>query len=199
MKLLASPTSPFARKLRILIIEKKLPVDVQASDSMSPQHPAFALNPLGKLPVLLLDDGSTLIDSPLIAEYLDSLSAPYLIATAQRQAIKQSEAIADGVADAAVLWHMELKRPQAQQSPEFIERQKLKVERGLAYAAQRLQNQGRLIDGLDWSLADIAWLCTFDYCWLRLSDFVADWPSVQTLQVWSRSLQTRLSVVSTQP
>lgn len=197
MKLLASPTSPFARKLRILLIEKQLEVEVLANEAISPTHPAFAHNPLGKVPVLLLDDGSCLIDSPLIADYLDGLAKPSLLPTEQRRAIQQWEALADGIADAAVLWFMETRRPESQQSPDFIARQRLKVERGFEHFAQVLASQP-LVPGFDWTLAEIALLSTLDYCLLRLPE-LNDWSSVQQLLVWRARYANRLSVLSTSP
>ncbi len=74
MKLLSSPTSPYARKVRIALAEKKIDCELVeaspwAADSIVPTH-----NPLGKVPVLLLDDGTALYDSRVIVEYLDTVS-----------------------------------------------------------------------------------------------------------------------------
>src|ERR1700704_1656134 len=142
MKLLASPTSPYVRKVRIALAEKKIDCElIEASpwvkDSIVPTH-----NPLGKIPVLVLDDGTRLYDSRVIVEYLDTVSpVSRLIPEPSRQriAVKRWEALADGLCDAAAAINIERKRPARQQSMEWIERQQGKVDRALAEMAQELE------------------------------------------------------------
>src|SRR3954469_9769060 len=118
MKLLSSTASPFTRKVRIVLAEKRiecelLPVAVQPAD-----NPVNAHNPLGKIPTLILDDGTALYDSRVIAEFLDSVSPiSRLIPEEKRDrvAVRRWEALADGVLDAGLLVRYEGTREKAQQ------------------------------------------------------------------------------------
>jgi glutathione S-transferase len=169
MKLLASPTSPYARKVRIALAEKKIDCElVEASpwvkDSIVPTH-----NPLGKVPVLILDDGTALYDSRVIVEYLDTVSpVSRLIPEPSRQriAVKRWEALADGICDAAVAIVREAARPAKQQSSEAIERNREKIERGIVDMAAELADKP-WCNGEAHSLADIATGCTLGYLDLR--------------------------------
>jgi glutathione S-transferase len=169
MKLLASPTSPYARKVRIALAEKKIDCElVEASpwveDSIVPAH-----NPLGKVPVLILDDGTALYDSRVIVEYLDTVSpVSRLIPEPSRQriAVKRWEALADGICDAAVAIVREAARPARQQSSEAIDRQREKIERGIIDMASELADKA-WCNGEAHSLADIATGCTLGYLDLR--------------------------------
>ena len=169
MKLLASPTSPYARKVRIALAEKKIDCElVEASpwvnDSIVPTH-----NPLGKVPVLILDDGTALYDSRVIVEYLDTVSpVSRLIPEPSRQriAVKRWEALADGICDAAVAIVREAARPARQQSSETIDRQREKIERGIVDMASDLADKP-WCNGEAHSLADIATGCALGYLDLR--------------------------------
>src|SRR6202166_4942750 len=114
MKLLASQTSPYARKVRIAIAEKKIECDLVEESPWTPDTTVPNYNPLGKVPVLVLDDGTTLFDSRVIVEYLDTVSpVSRLIPEPNRQRIvvKRWEALADGICDAAAAVVLERKRP----------------------------------------------------------------------------------------
>ena len=131
MKLYGSLTSPYVRKLRILLREKDIPCEFVQADAWAADSPVPRLNPLGKVPVLERNDGSALYDSPVILEYLDSLKAPALLASAgeERWAMLRLQALADGILDATVTRLLESRRPQPQQSPENIKRQEEKIAR----------------------------------------------------------------------
>ena len=134
MKLIASLTSPYARKVRIVLAEKKIECDLIEESPWSAESSVQRYNPLGKVPVLVLDDGSTLFDSRVIVQYLDTVSpVSRLIPEAGRQriAVKRWEAIADGICDAASAIVIERRRPAKQQSGEWIDRQSGKVELAL--------------------------------------------------------------------
>src|SRR6478752_457345 len=134
MKLLASKTSPYARKVRIAFAEKKIEYTLVEQDPFSPDSIVGQHNPLGKLPVLLLDDGTTLFDSRVIVEYIDSVSpVSRLIPEPARQriAVRRWEALADGVCDAAVLMVREAKRAQKLQDGDWVARQQRKVHEGV--------------------------------------------------------------------
>jgi len=175
MKLIASLTSPFARKVRIVAAEKHieyaLVVDVPWADDT--HVPEF--NPLGKVPVWVLEDGKTLFDSRVIVEYLDSISpVGHLLPKEPRPRItvKRWEALADGITDAAALVFVERKRPDAQRSPEWIQRQLGKVAAGLKAMSEELGNQA-WCTGDTFSLADIALGCTLGYLDFRFPEI--DW------------------------
>lgn len=175
MKLIASPTSPYARKVRIALAEKKIEYTLVDDSPWSPDSTVPGLNPLGKVPVLVLDDGTTLFDSRVIVEYLDTVSpVSRLIPEPSRQriAVKRWEALADGVCDAAVAIILERKRPARQQSADAIGWQRQKVERGVAEFARELGDKP-WCGGDSYSLADIAVGCALGYLDLRHPDL--DW------------------------
>lgn len=175
MKLLGSIPSPFARKVRIVLAEKRVecmfePVEVMAADTPVPRH-----NPLGKIPVLVLDDGATLYDSRVICEFLDTVSPiGRLIPEESRDriAVRRWEALADGVTDAGILIRYERAREAPQQSPAWIERQTGKLERGLAEMAGDLGDKP-WCHGNAYTLADIAFGCTLG--WLAFRFPALDW------------------------
>ncbi|MHB8493583.1 MAG: glutathione S-transferase [Casimicrobiaceae bacterium] len=172
MKLIGSPTSPFARKARIALAEKKIEYQLLNVSPMDPGNPVHEWNPLGKLPVLLLDDGMHLYDSRVIVEYIDLVSpVSRLIPEPARQRIvvKKWEALADGVCDATVAIVMERRRPEAQRSGEWIDRQRRKIEEGTAELARELGDRAWCY-GEACSLADIATGCALGYLDLRHSE-----------------------------
>ena len=130
MRLLSSPTSPYARKVRMTLIEKGLAdqVTVDAAVPLGTADEAAAVrrvNPLAKIPALVLDTGEALYDSPVICEYLDSLgTGPTLLPAAgpARWTALRRQALGDGVADAAFNIVMEHRRPEAQRSTEWLDR-----------------------------------------------------------------------------
>jgi len=175
MKLIASPTSPYARKVRIALAEKKIEYTLVDESPWPADTVVSGLNPLGKVPVLVMDDGATLFDSRVIVEYLDTVSpVSRLIPEPSRQriAVKRWEALADGVCDAAVAIILERKRPTRQQSADWIERQRQKVERGVVEFAREL-GERPWCSGDSYSLADIAVGCALGYLDLRHPDL--DW------------------------
>jgi glutathione S-transferase len=173
LKLLASPTSPYARKVRVVLAEKKIEYQLVDASPWIATSEVPAHNPLGKVPVLVLDDGSTLYDSRVIVEYLDTVSpVSRLIPEPSRQriAVRRWEALADGICDAAVAVTLERKRPSLQQSDEWVERQHDKIARGVAELARDLEERP-WCSGDAYSLADIATGCALGYLDLRYADF----------------------------
>ena len=119
MKLIASLTSPYARKVRIALAEKKIEYELVEAAPWAEDTNVPAFNPLGKIPVLVLDDGTSLFDSRVIVEYLDTVSpVSRLIPEPNRQriAVKCWEALADGICDAAAAIVIEGRRPLKQRS-----------------------------------------------------------------------------------
>src|SRR2546423_11280499 len=132
MKLLASKTSPYARKVRIAFAEKKIEYTLVEQDPWSPDTIVGQHNPLGKVPVLVLEDGTNLFDSRVIVEYIDLVSPVSRLIpepTRQRILVKRWEALADGLMDAAVNARIESLRSRKLQSAEAIERHRTKMAR----------------------------------------------------------------------
>ena len=200
MKLIASLTSPYARKVRIVLAEKKIECDLIEESPWSAESCVQQYNPLGKVPVLVLDDGSTLFDSRVIVQYLDAVSpVSRLIPEAGRQriAVKRWEALADGLCDAASAIVIERRRPAKQQSREWIDRQNGKVEAALKELASDLGERA-WCNGEAYSLADIATGCALGYLDLRHPD--VDWRSAYTNLVrLAEKLARRPSFAETLP
>lgn len=172
MKLIASLTSPYARKVRIVLAEKKIDCPLQLDIPWESTSTVADFNPLGKVPVLLMDDGSSLYDSRVIAEYLDTISpVSRLLPQDRRQLVetRRFEALADGICDAAASIVVERRRPAAQQSQEWIDRQQGKIDRGLAALASMLGDR-HWCNGEGYSLADIATGCMLGYLDFRFAE-----------------------------
>ena len=175
MKLIGSLASPFVRKARIVLAEKRIEYELvvdnpSASDTRVPEY-----NPLGKVPVLITDDGATLYDSSVIVEYLDTVSPVGRLIPEPGRArihVKRWEALADGLLDAAVLIASERRRPASKQSKDWIERQTRKVRQGLRVASSELADRAWCW-GDSYSLADIALGCALGYLDFRFANL--DW------------------------
>lgn len=174
MKLIASTTSPFARKVRVVLMEKNIPCDFIVDIPWNPDTEVPKFNPLGKVPVLVRDGGDTLYDSRVIVEYLEQVKAwPMLIPVEAEAmiAVKKFEALADGIADAAAAIFIERKRPEAQQSADWIARQHAKIDNGLATLNTMVE--GPWCMGTAFTLADIAAGSTLGYLAFRFPEI--DW------------------------
>lgn len=175
MKLIGSLTSPYVRKVRIVLAEKKIEYDFELDSPWTPETSVPKLNPLGKIPVLVLDEETVLFDSRVISEYLDNVAPNNKLMPApnrERTEVKRWEALADGICDAAALTFLEKKRPTAQQNPEWIARQESKIIQGLEYMAGELGESSYCI-GTHFSLADIATGCALGYLSFRFPEI--DW------------------------
>ncbi|HEY0489781.1 MAG TPA: glutathione S-transferase N-terminal domain-containing protein [Telluria sp.] len=176
MKLIGSLASPYVRKVRVVLAEKKLDYDYELENVWSPDTNISQSNPLGKVPCLMMDDGSPMYDSRVIAEYLDTLTPVCKLLPPNgrdRANVKVWEALADGVLDAAVLVRLEKTlRPLEQQSDAWIERQMAKVSAGLAVMSQDL-GESQFCMGHQYSLADVAVGCTLGWLAFRFPDI--DW------------------------
>ncbi len=166
MKLFGTPGSPFARKVRVFLEEKRIPHEYVVERGSAPGSRVPQFNPLAKVPTLALDDGRGLYDSPVIVEYLDSLgTGPRLIpeAFAERIEVKRWEALGDGIAEATVAINHDLREPKEKQHPPaWHERQQLKIDRGLA-AMEKDLGGGEFCFGGRFTLADIAAGYALDY------------------------------------
>ncbi|GAB2727541.1 glutathione S-transferase [Comamonas sediminis] len=205
MKLLGSLTSPFVRKVRVVLAEKKLDYRLETVDVWGDRATIAMVNPLGKVPCLVLDDGSALVDSRVIVEYLDTLSPVGRLIPSlgrERAEVRSWEAMADGVLDAAVLARMEYAfagRTELQRSPAWVERQLGKVWAGLDAMSLGLGEKTYFAgNGIHISLADIAVGCCL--AWLRFRFPELDWAGryPQLAQLLDR-LEARPSFAATQP
>lgn len=172
MKLIGSLTSPYVRKIRIVLAEKKIDYDLVLDSPWVEGNQVAALNPLGKVPVLVLEDASTLYDSRVIAEYLDTVAPNNRLIPAsgrERISVKRWEALADGVLDAAVAAFLEARRPDGERSPSWIDRQHGKIAQALQVMSDELGEQP-WCHGNNLSLADIAVGCALGYVSFRLPD-----------------------------
>src|SRR5712672_3541252 len=119
MKLLGSLASPYTRKVRVVLAEKKIECELEPVDVHPAENPVNAHNPLGKVPTLVLDDGTTLYDSRVIVEFLDSVSPISKLipeGTRDRLAVRRWDALAEGVTDAGILVRYESLRDKSEQS-----------------------------------------------------------------------------------
>ena len=173
MKLIGSLTSPYVRKVRIVANEKHIELDFVVDVPWNPDTKVGDFNPLGKIPVLVLDDGATLFDSRVIVEYLDSVTpVSRLIPEANRQriAVKRWEALADGITDAAALIFIErAQRAPEHQSAAWILRQEQSVFRGLEAMSEDL-GEKKWCTGDLMNLADVATGCALGYLDFRFPD-----------------------------
>lgn len=200
MKLVIAKPSPYARKARVALIEKGIPFETEIDVPWNPGTEAQHLNPLGKIPILVLDDGRVVHDSKVIVDYLETLGRlPSLIPSdpSLRLAHKQIEATADGVCDAVVLIVLERSRAPALQSTDWVSRQLRKVEAGTSALAHELGPRQWFV-GSEFGLADIAVGCMLGYLDLRLVEF--DWHSRHpNLAVFAERIFTRPSFAATIP
>ena len=172
MKLIGSHTSPFARKVRIVLAEKQIEYDFVIDSPWLADSKVPSLNPLGKIPVLVLDDETRLFDSRVIVEYIDNVTPNNKLFPAtnrERTEVKRWEALADGICDAAATAFLEGKRPEAQRSNDWIQRQRDKVTRSLEFMAEELGEKSFCM-GTHISMADLATGAALGYLAFRFAD-----------------------------
>jgi len=183
MKLLSAPASPFARKVRIVLAEKRIECEVARVDVQPQDNPVNVHNPLGKIPTLLLDDGTALFDSRVIVEFLDNLAANSRLIpqdNRERIAVRRWEALADGVLDAGLLIRYESLRPEGERSAAWMGKQDARMRRGLAQMEAELGTRA-WCQGERYTLADIALGCCVGWIGFRKPagiDWRADYPGL---------------------
>jgi glutathione S-transferase len=203
MKLIGAVTSPYARKVRIVMAEKKLDFQFVTEDVWSATTTISQSNPLGKVPCLVMEGGEALFDSRVIVEYIDTLSpvGKLIPSTGRERAeVKTWEALADGVLDAAILARLEATWPgrsAEQRSSAWIERQMGKIDASLKSISQGLGDKPYCA-GIHFSLADIAVGCVFGYLDFRFAqiNWRAQYPNLAKLD---EKLALRASFVDTRP
>lgn len=199
MKLIGSLTSPYVRKIRIVLAEKKIDCEFVVDSPWVEGNQVSQFNPLGKVPVLLLDDASTVYDSRVIAEYLDAVAPNNRLIPAsgrERISVKRWEALADGVLDAAVAAFLESRRRDGERSQTWLDRQRGKVADGLRAMSEELGDQA-WCHGSGISLADIAVGCALGYVSFRLGDI--RWQQHANLLTLHEKLMQRPAFADTVP
>lgn len=197
MKLYCSPTSPYARKVRIVAAERGLAAMIEEITATPFENPVVAAaNPLSKIPTLVLDDGTAFYDSPVICEYLDSLGLrPRLIPDRgeARWATLRLQALADGVLDAAFSSVMETRRPEAQRSEEWLTRWRAGIGRAVTAAVTEPARTSRELN-----LGQITLACALGYLDFRHPDL--DWrTATPELTPWFEAWTERPSFAATVP
>jgi len=203
MKLIGSAASPYVRKVRVVMAEKRLDYQFVKEDVWADDTTIGHSNPLGKVPCLIMEGSEAMFDSRVIVEYLDTLSpVGKLIPTQgrERAEVKTWEALADGVMDAGILWRLEAtwpKRADGERSQAWMDRQRAKVVGGIAAMSKGLGDKP-FCSGIHLSLSDIAVGCALGWVSYRFPDI--DWreefPNLGRL--YDKLLQ-RPSFADTQP
>jgi glutathione S-transferase len=183
MKLLGGSISPYTRKVRIVLAEKKIECEFEVADVNPPENPVNAHNPLGKIPTLLMDDGTALFDSRVIVEFLDNVSPIARLIpedNRERVAVRRWEALADGCLDAGLLVRYESVRPKKEQSAAWSSKQTGKLKRSLAAIALELADKP-WCHGDRYTLADIAVACCLGWVDFRKPadiDYRSEYPAL---------------------
>ena len=203
MKLLGSTSSPYVRKVRVVMAEKKLDYELVNEDVWSADTTISDCNPLGKVPCLVMEGAEALFDSRVIVEYLDTLSPVGKLIPAvgrERAEIKTWEALADGLMDAAILARLEATwagRTNSQRSQAWIDRQLGKVN-ATVKAMNRGLGEKPFCAGIHLTLADIAVGCALGYLDFRFPqiDWRTEYPNLVRLY---DKLRQRPSFADTMP
>lgn len=200
MKLIGSLSSPFVRKVRIVMAEKKLDYEFVIEDVWSADTNIQQWNPLGKVPCLITDDRGSIFDSRVIVEYLDTLSPVSRLlpeGNRDRTATKCWEAIADGLLDACVAIVAEGRRPAHLRSDDWVKRQQSKIDSALASMEAGLEDNSYCM-GVSFTLADIAVGCALGALQFRMPENNWQEKHLQLQQLYTK-LQSRPSFSATVP
>ena len=203
MKLIGSAASPYVRKVRVVMAEKRLDYQFVVEDVWAADTSISTSNPLGKVPCLVMDGSEAMFDSRVIVEYLDTLSPVGKLIPQQsreRAEVKTWEALADGVMDAGVLWRLEATwtgRADGERSQAWMDRQRAKVVAGISAMSKGLGDKP-FCSGIHLSLSDIAVGCALGWIDLRFPEIEwrADHPRLVKLM---DKLMLRPSFADTRP
>ncbi len=203
MKLIGAITSPYVRKVRVVMAEKKLDYQFVQEDVWSADTTITTANPLGKVPCLIMEGAEAVFDSRVIVEYLDTLSpVGKLIPPSgrERAEVKTWEALADGLMDAAILARLEATwagRPDEQRCQAWIDRQLGKVDTALQAMSRGLGDKP-FCSGIHFSLSDVAVGCALGYLLFRFPqiEWRTTYPNLARL---SDKLALRQSFMETRP
>ena len=201
MKLIGSLASPFVRKVRVVLAEKKLDYQFELENVWADDTRIQDSNPLGKVPCLIMEDGGAVFDSRVIAEYLDTITPVCRLlpqSGRERAEVKCWEALADGLLEAAVLIRIEhTQRPEGLRSERWIARQQSKITAALE-AMETGLGEKPFCAGNNYTLADVAVGCALGYLDFRFAeqDWRADHPHLARLL---EKLSQRPSFIETDP
>ncbi len=201
MKLFASPASPYTRKVRIVLAEKHIDCNIENVDVQPAENAINAHNPLGKIPTLVLDDGTALYDSRVIVEFLDNASPIARLIpedNRERVAVRRWEALADGVLDAGILVRYESLRPKNEQSEDWTGKQAARMRRGLAQMQADLGDKP-WCQGDRYTLADIALGCCLGWIGFRKPAGIDSRAQYKTLAKHYDKLMERPAFADTVP
>jgi glutathione S-transferase len=198
MKLLGTNTSPYVRKVRLVLLEKNIPHSYLIDIPNNPGSQVVKINPLGRIPALILDDETCVYDSVVIAEYIDTLNdTPKLIPrhdALARMRVRRWEALGDGIMDSAIMVRNERTRPAEKQEAEIISQHSSAISRTLAHAAAQLGKR-EWCEGSAISLADLALASALVYLDLRLPEL--DWRAEHNnLASWFARMSARPSMIT---
>jgi len=194
LKLRHSTTSPFVRKVVVTAIETGQDKDIERVKTVTSDLALGSDNPLQKIPAMTLEDGTKLIDSKVICEYLDQRKGGKLIPSgAARWAVLARQALCDGVLEAAILRRYESQRPETLRSIEWDSKQKLKVDQSLAALEREASGFGDSVD-----LGTLTTAIMLDYLDFRFAHeaWRAKHPG---LAKWHKTFAQRPSLTSTMP
>ncbi|MBI1173714.1 MAG: glutathione S-transferase [Sideroxydans sp.] len=199
MKLIGTNVSPYVRKVRLMLLEKNIAHDYAIDAPREPGSKVAQVNPLGRIPALILDDQTCVFDSPVIAEYVDTLNdTPVLIPrndVLARMRVRRWEALADGIMDSAVVVRTEHIRPPEKQEQANISRYNDAISRALDYAAQLL-GEREWCEGAALTLADLALASALVYLDLRQPE--RNWRAAHAnLAAWFERISARPSMRAT--
>lgn len=200
LKLISATPSPYARKVRIALAEKGLPFELITEVPWDSTTSTPKYNPLEKLPVLVLEDGSSVYESSFILQYLELKypQMPLLPADIDGKiAARRLEVLCDGICDAVLLTFFERMRPGNASSPEWLARQRRKIDGGVREMARLVADRTFAV-GHEFSLGDIAVGTALGYLSVRFSEF--DWRDpYPNLATFSARVEARPSFAGTVP
>ncbi|MBU2810809.1 glutathione S-transferase [Acidithiobacillus thiooxidans] len=199
MRLFATETSPYARKVRIVLLEKNIPCEVEWVNLRTQDHAALAHNPLGKIPVLLRNDGSAVYDSAVIVQYLEVLRPDPAIIPKDPEARIEAlrvEALASGIMDTTIAWVLEQRHAADCQDLNMLQRARGKVTTALAMLQEETRAWKDVGSAPVLNLSQIATVAAVGYVDLRAPDFLVQFPD---LLAWMHSMRLRPSVSATLP
>lgn len=195
MKLLYTKRSPYARKVRIMALEKKIDLQLVDEDLTKKSQTLLEANPLGKIPALILDSGEALFDSPVICQYIDGLNdSPVLIPRQgkERLDVLRWEAIGDGLTDVSLAAYREKLTHPNDFNAAFVAAQELTIGQTLSFIDSHVSQLQRL------TLAPIAVAAGIGYTQFRLGHLL-DNAKYPDLKAWFADFSKRPSVQSTVP
>ncbi len=193
MKLILSKTSPYARKVRILVHEKGLGIEEIETMPFDDEPLLHEANPLGKVPALIRDGKTTIYDSPMICEYLDGLGKPWLPTGEAAWRQKTLHALGDGIIDAVLTFRMERIRPQEQWWEFWAMRQENAVGRALLHLEEIVDELGQ-----PWQYGNLAIACALGYIDFRAADL--QWRDhMPKLTKWFEAFEKQTSYKDTAP